>query len=144
MSKQTFKLLNVDRGTCASYLALTFDDMHFTQTRVAVYSAITDLVLNIETSETETLKRNRTQDFIEKERESLYERVNREMCGSITTNDIENLYNTSVCVLVRSYENVQVKFNEIKSQSWAELTKSGIDSKLLVCFSYYIYSISMI
>lgn len=72
----------------------------------------------------------------DKERESFYESIHKEISGSITTNDIETLYNTSICVLVRSYESIQLKFNEIKSQSWAEIAQGNIDSKNLVhlCF----------
>lgn len=129
MSKQTFKLMNVDRGTCASYLALTFDDLHFTQTRVAVYSAITDLILNSEVSGKGGSKAMRVQEHDAEEAESLYDKVHKEMNGNITQGDIETLYNTSVHVLVRSYENIQIKFNELKTQHLSELKHSGADFK---------------
>lgn len=135
MSKQTFKLLNVDRGTCASYLSLTFDDLHFTQTRIAVYSSITDLILNSEINGKEGSKPMKIQSYGTEEAESLYERVHKEMNGNITQSDIETLYNTSVYVLVRSYENIQIKFNELKAQSTTELKQCGIDYKDIVTLS---------
>jgi hypothetical protein len=134
VSKQTFKLLNVDRGTCASYLSLTFDDLHFTQTRIAIYSSITDLVLNSEVNGKSNEDSMKMKRYNTEETESFYNRVNKEMNGNISQNDIETLYNTSVYVLVRSYENIQIKFNELKSQSTTELKQCGIDLKDLVSF----------
>jgi len=132
VSKQTFKLLNVDRGTCASYLSLTFDDLHFTQTRIAIYSTITDLILNSEVNGKDNPRTTKIKRYDTEETEALYERVHKEISGNITQSDIETLYNTSIYVLVRSYENIQIKFNELKSQSMAELKQCGADLKDLV------------
>lgn len=133
MSKQTFKILNVDRGTCSSYLVLTFDDLHFTQTRIAVYSAITDLILNSEVSGRNNSRPARLSTSNTEETDFLYDKVHT--TGHINQNDIESLYNSSIYVLVRSYENIQVKFNELKSQSANELKQLGTNSKDTVSFA---------
>ena len=133
VGKQTFKLLNIERGT-VSYLILTFDDFHFVETKIAIYSAIIDLTLNSKTH-TEGKKeinfKENNLDTVE-----LYKGFNKNINSQITKDDIETLYKSSISILVSTYENIKAKFYEIKSASYSYLKQENSELNDLVIFYY--------
>ena len=128
VSKQTFKLLNLEHGT-ASYLTLTFDDSHFIKSRVVIYSAILDLILNAGNHK-DSKDKKKPIDVNNNSTISLY--GNAKLDESVNKDDLQNLYKSFVSILVKNYEAIKSNFNEIKSLSIPDLNELNFSYKNFV------------
>ncbi len=126
VSKQTFKILNAARGTCFAYIPLTFDELHFTRTRVILHSAVLDLPLSTpESTNSATNSACTTNPLIPTKGPNGAFGAG---WGSVSETDIEGIFKGSVATLVEVYEGLRRRYVAIKGlyQAEGEVQKVGL------------------
>lgn len=138
VSKQTFKIMNVIQAKSSSFIPLTFDDLHFTCTKMAIHSAIIDLSLISDSKYVPRIVQEKIFDQNNNRAEPLKKpetdprEIEAKKKQIITEEDIENLYEKSVSLLVKNYERLRGMYTDLRSQCWLELLHSGYETRLSV------------
>ena len=130
VSKQVFKIL-INKGNCCAYVPVTFDELHFTRTKLMVHTAILDLELDSGTN----LDKNENDIPTSQPKPAemvRYKDLQRMGKGQVNDTDIESIYGSSAAILISTYETVKTKFSTIKNCCLTELLKTGIEDELVM------------